>query len=163
MFKKGDYIIYKKDMCKIKEIKGKYYQDTDYYILEPISDASLLINIPVNNKEIRAIISKKEVEKIINKIPEIELICPANDKMIENEYKVLINSGVHEDLIRIIKTAYMRNEDRRNSGKKIGDKDNNYFNKAEKMLYNEFSIALNMTYDEAKRYVESKVTELLKK
>lgn len=36
---------------------------------------------------------------------------------------------------------------------KISDKDNTYFNLAEKYLYNELAISLNMTVDEVKEYI----------
>ena len=38
----------------------------------------------------------------------------------------------------------------------------NYFNKAEKYLYNELSIALNMSFDETKDYIINKLKELIK-
>ena len=38
--------------------------------------------------------------------------------------------------------------------------DDSYFKKAEKYLYNEFSIVLNKTYDETKEYV---INEVLRK
>jgi len=44
----------------------------------------------------------------------------------------------------------------------MSDKDLNYFNKAEQYLYNELSIALNMTFDETKKYIINKVQELIK-
>ena len=52
MYKVGDYIVYKRDVCKVKEIKEKYYNNTDYYVLNPISDLSLKINVPVNNDKL---------------------------------------------------------------------------------------------------------------
>ena len=38
-------------------------------------------------------------------------------------------------------------------------KDTNYFNQAEKYLYNEFSVVLGMSYDDTKQYVIDKVLE----
>ena len=49
-----------------------------------------------------------------------------------------------------------------NQIKKISDKDKIYFDKAEEYLYSELSIALNMTIDETKEYIISKVKELIK-
>lgn len=69
----------------------------------------------------------------------------------------------HEGLIKIIKTTYIRNKERVDNKRKIGEKDDTYFKKAEKLLYTEFSLALNMTYDETKDYVLSKVEENIKK
>ena len=80
--------------------------------------------------------------------------------MIENEYRILMNSGKHEDLISIIKTTYLRNKERLDNNKKTTDKDNYYFNQAELYLYNEFSVVLNLTYDETKQYIIDKLNNL---
>ena len=90
MFKIGDIIVYKKDVCKIKEIKEKFINDLDYYVLEPIDDDSLKIQIPKNNKFIRELITKEEIENIIKEIPNIPLIN-IDDKMnIKNYYRMEI-------------------------------------------------------------------------
>jgi len=152
MHKINEYIIYKKEVCKIKEIIPKYYKDMDYYLLSPLSDDTLTIKVPISAKDIRNLISKKEVSKIIKNIPNIEVIDTNNLKL-EETYKKLIANATHEDLIKIIKTAYLRNKERLDNNKKTTDKDNYYFNLAEKYLYEEFSIVLNKTYEETKNYV----------
>ena len=159
MFKINDYIVHDRDVCKIVDIKEKYFNNIDYYILNPISDESLKISIPVTNDKIRKLITKNELEKIIEKIPSINII-ETNNKLIENEYKELMNSGKHEDLIKIIKTTYLRNKERIDNNKKIGDKDDNYFKLAEKYLYTEFMIVLNMSYEDTKKYVVDKVDKI---
>lgn len=79
--------------------------------------------------------------------------------MIENEYKKLMNSGTFEDLIKIIKTTYLWNKNRLESNRKISDKDEQCFQKAESYLYTEFSIILNKSYEEAKEYMFDRVKE----
>lgn len=160
MYKVGDFVVYKRDVCKVLEIKKAYFKDLDYFILLPLNDKTLKIQVPTNNKFLRDIISKEKVEEIINNIPNIVLI-ETDNKLIENEYKRLLNSDKYEDLIKIIKTTYLRNKEREDSKKKISDKDKFYFEKAEKILYSEFSIALNMTFDETKKYVTDKVISLV--
>ena len=159
MYKSGEFVVYKRDVCKIEDIKN--VRNQDYYVLIPMSDKSLKINVPVENKFglLRNLIKKEELEKLIEMIPNINAI-ECNDKMIENEYRTLMNSGKHEDLISIIKTTYLRNKERLDNNKKIGDKDNSYFELAEKYLYNEFSIVLNMSYEDTKKYVIDKVSKL---
>jgi len=152
MYKINDLLIYKKDVCKVKEIKEKYLRDTDYYVLVPLKDESLTIQVPVNNNAIRNIISKEETEKIIKNIPNIDII-KSDAKILENEYKTLMQNGTHEDLIKIIKTTYLRNEERLANNKKTADKDNRYFEEAESYLYHEFSISLNLPYDSVKQYI----------
>lgn len=159
MFNTEDYVVYKKNVCKIKELKQ--IKDKEYYVLEPIDDKSLLITIPtnLNSNLIRNIISKEEAENLINEIPHIGII-ESNNKQLESEYKDLLNSGKLEDLVKIIKTTYLRNNYRLNNHKKISEKDDNYFNKAEKLLYNELSISLGIKEEEVKNYISKKVAKL---
>lgn len=154
MYKIGDYVVYKRDVCKIKDIKDSNY------VLNPIDDETLTIRLPQSNNLIRQIISKKESEELIKKIPNIDII-KVNDKLLENEYKNLLNSGKLEDLVKIIKTTYLKNEDRINNRKKIGEKDDNYFKKSEKLLYNEISISLNLSYEETKKYIKERLEKLV--
>lgn len=159
MFKVNDYVIYKRDLCKIKEITDN--KGVLFYKLAPLDDESLIIRIPVDNKQnnLRYPISKEESEELIKKIPLIKEI-DTKDKVLDNIYKELMKTNKHEDLIRIIKTTYLRNQKRLEEGKKILDKDSNYFEKAEKYLYNELSISLGMNYDECKQYVISKLSAI---
>lgn len=156
MYNVGDYVVYKRDVCVVKEINKKYYKDMDYYKLEPINDNSLKLDVPVNNKYIRNIISREELDNIIDNIPNIDVI-KCSDKYIENDYKSLMHSGRHEDLIKIIKTTYLRNKERIDNKKKVTDKDIMYFKKAEEYLYTEVSIVLGVSYEVAKMYVIDKV------
>ena len=141
MYKVGDYVVYKREVCEVISIKEKEFMNMDYYVLVPISDNTLKIDVPVNNKMgyLRSLITKKEVEDIIKTIPNIKPII-STDRLIENEYRNLLNTNKHEDLIKIIKTTYLRNKERLDNNKKIGGKDDEYFKQAEKYLYSEFSI-----------------------
>ena len=148
MFNVGSFIVYKKSVCKIKEIKNN-----KSYILIPIDDNSLKIEVPIDNSFLRSLITKEEINKIINEIPSIPII-EENDKLIESTYKEYLKRGSYRDLISIIKTTYLRNKRRIDEGKKLSEKDTNYFNLAEKYLYNEFSVVLNKSFDYTKKFVE---------
>lgn len=159
MFKIGDKIVYKKEVCEIIEIKKNYINNNDYFVLIPIFDKSLKIEIPVSNSNLRSLISKEEIEDIIKQIPNIDIL-ESDNKLIENEYKSLMNSGKCLDLIKIIKTTYLRNQERLPNKKKIGDKDSSYFCQAEKCLYQEFGIVLEMSYENTKNYIIEEVNKI---
>ena len=152
MFKVKNYVLYNYTVCKIKDITE--INNVKFYILVPVTDESLTIKAPITQEgiNIRPLLTKKEVKQLIDRLLDIELI-DAPDHKIEQEYKKLLNTGNREDLVRIIKTTYIRNEKRKESGKKVGEKDSRYFNLAEKSLYSEISIILNITYDKAKSLV----------
>ena len=158
MYQKNDLIVYKKDVCKIIDIKE--IDNYKYLFLVPINDTSLKIQVPINNRDIRKLISKEEVNKIINKMPSIEII-KNNNRLLENEYRNLLKEGSYESLIKIIKTTYLRNKERIDNNKKKQEKDDYYFNLAEKYLYTEFSFALGMNFNDTKNYVIKKVKENL--
>lgn len=161
MYKINDYVVYKRGVCKVIDIKINHLSNKDYYVLCPIEDETLKIEVPTENRlgSIRTIISKEEVDEVINKIAEIPPLDSINERLLEQEYRSLLNQDGYEPLIKIIKTTYLRNEERAKNKKKIGEKDNAYFEKAERMLYSEFSIALNMSYEETKEYVINKVAK----
>ena len=159
MYKVNDLLVYKKDVCVVEEIKPKYLRDTDYYVLSPLTDKSLKLQVPTTSNAIRDLIKKEKIEGIIQSIPNIEVI-KSDAKTLEADYKLLMQNGTHEDLIKIIKTIYLRNKERLDNNKKTTDKDNYYFNQAELYLYNEFSVVLNLTYDETKQYIIDKLNNL---
>lgn len=158
MFQVGEYVIYKMSLCMVKEIKENHFHGKDYYVLVPQEDESLIIDIPVENKNqyLRKLITKEEANNIITKIPFIQPI-DCNTRMLENEYKFLLNSNTHEGLIKIIKTTYLRNKERLDSNKQAGDKDLFYFKKAETYFYNELSTVLEMSIEELKLYIAKQI------
>lgn len=161
MFQVGNYVVYKRDVCKIEAIKENYINNADYYVLKPVTDASLTIDVPTDNQfgYLRKPIGKDELNDIVNKIPNVEIIESPN-KLIEHEYKRLLNSEDHLDLIKIIKTTYKRNKERLDNDKKIGECADYYFKKAEQYLYNEFAIVLNKSLSDTRKYIIDKVSKL---
>lgn len=151
MYNVNDYVVYMHETCKILEVKN--IKDKKYYVLEPINDNSLKISIPCDNKNIKSIISREKIDNLISNIPSILEIDESN----KNKYKELLNNNSYEDLIRIIKTTYLRNMNRLNNKKKISDRDEYYFLLAEKYLYSEMSITLNMSIEEVREYIKKKL------
>lgn len=159
MYKINDYLRYGKDVCRVKDIEEKKFNNQDYYLLVPVKDESLKIEIPIDSNKIQKLISKESLDNLIKKIPDITPI-DIDDKFLESEYKKLLSTGEYEDIIKVIKTTYLRNKERLDNNKKIAMKDQSYFELAEDYLYNEFSIVLNKSYDDTKQYIINKIEEI---
>lgn len=101
---------------------------------------------------IKNLMNMNELEELISIIPNIDII-EENDRNLENKYKELLDSGIHENLIRIIKTAYLRNKNRVDNKKKISERDKHYFDLAEHYLYSEIGILLNKNFEDTKKYI----------
>lgn len=157
MKKIGEYIVNRKQVCKIEDIvtsRGK-----TYYSLAPIGDKTLKIKVPVDSTLLRDLITKEELEKLLLDIPSIDAIDDT-DKMIENKYKELLKSGTHADLVKVIKTTYLRNKRRAENNKKLSEKDNDYNKRAEKYFYNEISVILGLNFDKTKEYIHKRLEEI---
>lgn len=145
-----DYIVYRKETCKII---GK---EDGYYRLVPVNDTSIKYKVPVDSNFLKKVITKEEIDRLLLEIPEINTI-DLGEKQIEQEYKELMKSGTHEDLVKIIKTSYLRNQIRILNNKRISEIDDEYFRRAEKYLYEEIGIVLNLSFENTKEYIINKL------
>lgn len=155
MYNIGDYVVYKREVCEITDIKVKYIKDKDYYCMRSIRDKTLGVSVPTDSNLIRNILSKEEALNIINYIDNIDYNY--NEDRFDNECKELMKTDKIEDLIKIIKMSHKRCEDRINQGKKVGDRDNDFIKKCEDIFYIEMSLALSMSYDDVVEFIKGKV------
>lgn len=79
---------------------------------------------------------------------QVDEIQVENEREREVCYKEILGSCDCKELIRIIKTLYLRNQSSLESGKKTTAVDERYFHLAEEQLYEEFSFVLGKSKDE---------------
>lgn len=127
----------------------------EYYILKPLYMASSTIYLPVDTAEstMRSVMSEKEVQELIKRIPQIPLITITNDKLLEQEYKNCLRTDSCEEWIRIIKTITIRKKKRLEAGRKVTAVDARYIRIAQDCLYGEFAVALQMPREGVEDYI----------
>ena len=110
---------------------------------------------PVDNEKtiIRPVMSRDEAAALVDGIAGIEALLEKNDKEREKQYKEAIRSCDPRQWIRIIKTSYLRGQERIAQGKKATTVDERYFHAAEEQLYEELSIALDMPKEGMRAYI----------
>ena len=156
MFKVNDYVMYgSMGVCKIIDISKEKYlnssnDEVEFYVLETVYKNKMTIKIPVNNTKIsmRKIITKEEVLSLISRISETETTWIDNDKQRSANFKAALKSGKSEDYIKIIKTLHIEKQEKSAAGKKLRKMDEDIMKAAEKQLYEEFAIALDISPDE---------------
>ena len=159
MYKIGDKIAYRNEICTVINIDKKYKEGADYYALSCENDPSLLIHVPVEKSEesLRLLLTKTQIEELLNKAPEIPVIeITAWNR--GAEYRELLSRGSHENIISVIKTAYLRQQEKIKKQQKVNEGDKVFFRQTERILYNEIAASLDITYDEAKKYVIDKLS-----
>jgi CarD family transcriptional regulator len=166
MYQVGDYIIFgNKGICKIENIGALDMADMPkskvFYTLIPCFTKESKIFTPVDNDKVimRQIISKEEAFELINDIRNIDSLWVTDEKRRETEYKEVLKKCDCRELVRIIKTIYMRMQSRIVEGKKVTSLDTKYFKIAEDNLYGELSITLSMDVNAVKEFVISRVDQ----
>lgn len=130
-------------------------RDRLYYVLAPVSQKGGKIFTPVDNEKtpMRRVLTREEATSLIDRIPEIEELWISSEKLRENKYKECMRSGDCREWIRIIKTLYLRNQERSAQGKKVTATDEKYLHMAEEYLYSELEIPLEIPKNQVEQYI----------
>ena len=146
MFRIGDYVAhYKEGVCEVVNI-GKIdmgSSDKEYYTLKPVYDAAGTVYTPVDNKR-----------EQIREMSEIDTIGVTNEKQREAMYKNALLHNQCREWVSLIKTSYGRNKERIQAGKKTINIDERYMSSAEKFLYGELAVVMEMPRDKVSGYVK---------
>lgn len=167
MYQIGDLIICGDNgVCEVKSI-GKLDlewidKNKPYYTLHPIYQPGKLY-MPIDTCiNMRPVITYEEAQQLIDRIPSINGIDCSNHnpKLLKEHYRELLHTHKCTDLIKLIKTIYEKNIDLINNGKHLGQIDNKYIKQAEDLLYGELAMALNISKEEVRDYITSKIQGL---
>lgn len=164
MFQVGDFIIYgPQGVCKVTDIGYMDLlgipKDRLYYTLEPCRVLGGKIFTPVDNRKavIRPVISRDEALKLIDDMENIEILWVPDERKREYTYKDAIRKCDCRELIKIMKTTYLRKKSRAAAGKKVTAGDEKYLHMAEESLYGEFAVALDMEVAQVKKFISDKM------
>lgn len=164
MFEKGEYVVYgTKGICEVREVTTLQLDGTKgdrlYYMLCPLGQKDSKIFVPVdsNKTRMRRVLSREEAGNLIHRIPDIQEITLENEKLREETYKQCLRSCDCSELVRVIKTLYVRMNQRAAEGKKVTVTDERYFRMAEDSLYSELSLALDIPKDDMEQYIASQI------
>lgn len=166
MFEIGEYIVYGvKGVCQVEDITHIDIAGADknrlYYVLTPIGESSGKIYAPTDNQKVmmRRIISKEEADRLIEELPQIEMLWVPNDKQREAKYKEALSTCDYRAWVSIVKTLYVRKQERVAQGKKVTALDERYMRTAENELYSELSLTLGIPKTEMENYIKERLAQ----
>lgn len=151
MYKVGDLVVYSTHgVCEVIYIGSidlpMIDKNKKYYTLAPITKREQVVYASVENDSstMRAVLSKKEANTFLKKIPSIEPAVITNEKERENFYKGIVRSCDLYKIAGLIKTLLERREERENLGKKVTVLDDKYYRQAENQICGELSVVLDI-------------------
>ena len=160
MFCIGDTVLYgSQGVCKIIEIAEKTFGgDTIlYYVLKPVYDENSTVFVPVSNAalvaKMRSVLSAEEVYDMIREMPDEETIWIDDENERKQQYHHILAESDRRKLVKMIKTLHLHRTAQNQKGRKLHQSDENMLKQAEKLLYNEFAMVLNIKPDEVLPFI----------
>ena len=98
---------------------------------------------------------------LIAEMKDVELLEIKEEKKRNDIFNEALKTYDCKDLVKIIKTLYIRQEQKLAEGKKSTAGDDKYLKIAEDRLYGELAISLDMDRKDVKEFVEKKVAEYI--
>lgn len=160
MFQIGDLVVYGvHGVCRIVELQTQRVdrKKVEYFVLEPVFQMTSRFFVPSQNEvalsKLRPILTKAEIEELVRGEAAHRQCWIEDENQRKQEYKNLIASGDRAGLISMLKALNTHKINQAELGKKFHISDSNFMRDAEKMLYSEFSLVLDMPYDEVEAYI----------
>lgn len=166
LFEVGDYLVYGSNgVCKVDAVGPLEMSGAAkglYYTLTPCYKKGSTIFTPVDNDKvlIRPVLTREEALTLIDEMAGTEALWINDEKRRELEYKAAVRKCDAKEFVRIIKNIYNKKAARQAEGKRLSASDERYFALAEDSLYGEIAIALDMSKEDARTYVISRVAQM---
>lgn len=164
MYQKGDYVVYgTKGVCLIEDVTMLDWgadcisSEKLCYKLTPRFVKGSTIYAPVENEKtvIRSVMSREEAQAVLNRVKQLETLWVKDEKEREASYRRALLSGNSMEWSRIVKTLYLRKQERQKTGKRMTCIDERYLHIAENILFGEMSLPLKLTVKEVEeKYLE---------
>lgn len=167
MFQPGDLVVYgTTGVCRVEEITRPNVNTADrnkpYYLLKPLYQDGVIYTPAENGKvAIRPVISEEEAESLIDLIPTIQAeVCHAPTlQALAQHYQSAMRSHNCKDLIELMMSIYTKRCQAEAQKRRLGMVDERYMKQAERLLYGELAIALDIPFDEVQPYIARRVEE----
>ena len=154
----GQYVMYRNSIvCRVEAIgKLQFLQNSDgiYYTLKPSFTANDERDyIPATSEEcLRAVITSDEANTYLDRLAKMDVKPYASNKkqQLASHYQELLSSDDLNKRLLLLKEVNMKDKAERARGKKLASTDEQYKQKIERLLSEEFAIALNETPERSK-------------
>ena len=164
MFKVNDVVVYgAQGVCKILDVEEKEFmgEKRKYFVLRPVDNQKSTYFVPMNNENLlskmRELLSKKEIDELIDSMPNQNANWIANDSERKEKYKCIISEGNRVELIKVIKAIYLEKKRREENKKRLTSSDERFLNDAEHVLHGEFQYVLGLDETQLMEYISERI------
>ena len=164
MFEVNDIVRYgTTGVCKISDISYRNFngRTVAYYVLNPVHQSDLTIYVPQENpmlvKKMMKLLSAEEIDALLDETSSFSVQWIDNDKLRQETFAQILSSGDRKQLIGLVRTLHLHREQLRQCNKKLHLVDARFMREAEKLIDDEFSVALHIETEQVPAYIAKKV------
>ena len=134
-------------VCEIIDIRREKFaqEEKEYYVLRPIGSSGSTIFVPVDNPELtgrmKKLLNSEEIHALLQG-PVKDYPWIKDNRIRSEKYRQTLDKGDREELLALIRRIWAEKQIRMEQGKKLWALDENALARAEKILYDEFSLIL---------------------
>lgn len=159
MLQVNDYVVFgSTGVCQIAEIVEKSFSGMparEYYVLRPVYGNNETVYLPTdhNQEHFRRIHTKEEILALIQELPDIDSEWVEDDSLRKNMFTEMLHSCETRKLAQWIKMIHHRKIELEKRDKKLSGTDADAMKIAEKLLYNELALILELEPDQVLPFI----------
>lgn len=152
-------------ICKIKDIQEKSFAQNvnqKYYVLQPIFETGTTLFVPIENNptRIRTLLTKEEINSMMQTLASQQdkpWINDDNQRL--SHFKTVLKNGNQQEILSMLHAIYLKQIQKKQSGKKLRFTDERVKNAAEKLVQQEFSYVLQIPQEEVPDWICSHIIQ----
>ena len=164
MLEQNDTVLYgTTGVCKVEGLIEKEVARVKkpYYVLRPVSQANSAVYVPADNPtllaKIKRILSKEEIYELLSRVPREPKAWIEDNNRRRDVFGEILNRGNRLELLCLVREIYLHQKELVSRGKRLHLVDERVMKEAERLLYEEFSLALEMDPDQVIPFIAQKV------
>ena len=166
MFQVGEVILFGSEgVFRVDDITPKKIGKTvsDYYVLRSVYRSSNVLYIPVGKggleEKMYPVLSRAEIEDLIRQLPMSTCRWIDNENERKLRYREILGCGDRLAVAGLIRTLYEHRINQEKTGKKMHLSDERFLKDAERLLYDEIALVMDIEPKQVSTYIGSKLIE----
>ena len=164
VFSREDTVMHPSEgVCQVQEVRRMRFgslPEQAYYVLKPSAKSgSSVVYLPVarGNEILRRLLGPAEIDGLIRDSRELPPLWIAETKQRKESFLRVLRSGDYAQVIRMITEIRAHGEARIAAGKKPCVGDESVREEAERLLHEEFSLALGLSREDTINYIRERL------
>lgn len=162
MFEKGSFVMYGANgVCTVTDRRIEYQYGTarEYYVLTPLGMKGSAVFVPTDNEmlvsKMRRLLSRDEITELVLSLRGRELAWERDSKKRTEYGNAVLARGDRGELLSLVRCMRLKKNELSDAGRHLSGADDSLLKKAERLINEEFSVALGIPSDEVANFIES--------